>query len=290
MRISFVILHYQNYKDTHNCVESLLRLPVPKDVEMDIIILDNGSPNKSGEKLLEECNGQNNIEVILLGENLGFSKANNIGYKKAKERKADAVAILNNDIVFENESFLEELKKTIKSNVDIICPDIINLNGQHQNPMREAPLDIRDAKKGIKYRSIVAKTMKIPIIRKVVYDIDQKRNAKWEKEYYSKRIEKTEKAVPYGAFLVFANKWVVKEDVAFPSNTFMYMEEDFLSRYAQEKDYKVTFNDALIVRHLEGGSTKKSNNLNKYAKLEFQYRTQANAMQKYFDLYKRKKQ
>ena len=47
--ICYVILHYQNIEVTQECVEKLKRI-IQK--ESKIVVIDNASPNGSGEKLL----------------------------------------------------------------------------------------------------------------------------------------------------------------------------------------------------------------------------------------------
>ena len=49
MHYAFVILHYLTYKDTVECVESILENIT--NAEYSIIIVDNGSNNESGDQL-----------------------------------------------------------------------------------------------------------------------------------------------------------------------------------------------------------------------------------------------
>ena len=66
-----VILNYINYKDTIECVRSFLR---QKDVNLEIVIIDNGSPNESYKILTEYFKGYKNINIIKNMENKGYSK------------------------------------------------------------------------------------------------------------------------------------------------------------------------------------------------------------------------
>ena len=50
--ISFVILHYNTIGETRNCVKSILKLQ--DELSFNIIIIDNASPNGSGEILKNE--------------------------------------------------------------------------------------------------------------------------------------------------------------------------------------------------------------------------------------------
>ncbi|HFU4371918.1 TPA: glycosyltransferase family 2 protein, partial [Streptococcus suis] len=67
--ICFIILHYMVKEETIKCVESIL------EREMDniqIIIVDNLSPNNSGQELFEYYKGNDIVDVLLNDENAGF--------------------------------------------------------------------------------------------------------------------------------------------------------------------------------------------------------------------------
>lgn len=61
--IVFVILHYNAIDETFNCVESIQKTI---DVESyQIIVVDNCSPNKTGEILQKKYRGDSSVSVIL---------------------------------------------------------------------------------------------------------------------------------------------------------------------------------------------------------------------------------
>ena len=67
-RIGFVILHYNAIKETVDCVNSIIN-----NIDTDdyfIIIVDNKSPNYTGETLKEKYGKSEKIKVILNKENL----------------------------------------------------------------------------------------------------------------------------------------------------------------------------------------------------------------------------
>ena len=97
----FIILHYQNIDDTINCVESIKKLKNLNNENYKIIIVDNKSPNNTGQELKEKCEKDDTIDLLLLDKNYGFSKANNIAYKKAKTYNPTAILVLNNDTLYD---------------------------------------------------------------------------------------------------------------------------------------------------------------------------------------------
>lgn len=91
-------MHYQALNETLVCVNSILKLY--KDV--NIVIVDNSSPNNSGNKIKNLFLDCSNIKVIINDENKGFARGNNVGYKYAKEHGADFIIQVNNDTIFVN--------------------------------------------------------------------------------------------------------------------------------------------------------------------------------------------
>lgn len=281
MSIYFVILHYQNLDDTVNCIKSIKQLKVPSDTTYNIILIDNCSPNKSGIKLKDLYVDDNQIDVILLDKNYGFSKANNIGYKLAKERNANVIMVLNNDIIFEDENFLTIFANSINnSKSHIIVPDVINFNDFHQNPMKEHEYTLQSAIKNYFYKLIMHFLLLIPFFNKYVYNYNCEKENKFFDAYYRKKRNNDGYFVPIGAFLIYTNKWIKEENISFPSNSFMYCEEDFLIHYIKSKKYIISYNEKLKVRHLEGRSTN-TISINRYKLLSKKFKYQAKALCKY---------
>lgn len=104
--ISVIIVNYNTKELLKECVESVKNTYR----EAEIIVVDNASTDKSDEVIKSL-----GIKYVLLKENLGFSKANNIGLREAT---FDTVLFLNPDtIVKENTlkrcfDFLEENEDT----------------------------------------------------------------------------------------------------------------------------------------------------------------------------------
>ena len=136
-KVNYIILHYQVIADTIECVESIIKLQ-DKDIEQKIIIVDNCSPNKSGEVLKEKYADSLNVIVILSETNLGFAKGNNLGCNFAIDNyEPDFLVVLNNDIIINQKDFENKIiDLKISHNFDVLGPDIISLiDNLHQNPV-----------------------------------------------------------------------------------------------------------------------------------------------------------
>lgn len=270
IKIGFVILHYQNSDDTINCINTILELNNNYDIKIKIYLVDNKSPNGTGNELKEKYKNDKRIKTILMDKNYGFSYSNNIGYKYAKKDNCNLIIVCNNDILFYDKDFLNLLYSIYeKEKVDIIIPDLINYNGFHQNPMKTREYSFISAFKNCVRRIVVFLLLHIPIIRVITRNKEIKKETKWLDSYYKN--EERERVlndifVPIGAFIIYGKNWIKNEEIAFPSKVFLYGEEYFLTHYIKTKKYKMKYYSVLKVKHLEGRSTDSSSN-NDYQKM-----------------------
>lgn len=104
MKVSVVIPNYNGEKYLKDCLDSLFRQTFRA---FEIIIVDNDSKDNSLQLILKNYN---NIKLLRLLANYGFSKAVNEGIKAAK---GEYIVLLNNDTVVDNH-WLENLVKCIE--------------------------------------------------------------------------------------------------------------------------------------------------------------------------------
>jgi GT2 family glycosyltransferase len=83
-----VVLNWNGGADTPRALESLAGI--------ETICVDNGSTDGSDAEVERRFQ---NVELIRTGANLGFAGGNNVGIRRALERDADWVLLLNNDAV-----------------------------------------------------------------------------------------------------------------------------------------------------------------------------------------------
>lgn len=105
----FVVLHYLALVSTLTCVSRILR---QEDAGLDvrIVVVDNGSPNGSGERLKSLLADEPQVEVLFCEENLGFARGNNAGYRHLLDTcDPEFVVVLNNDVMLERD-FLQRVE------------------------------------------------------------------------------------------------------------------------------------------------------------------------------------
>lgn len=113
--VSIVLLNYNSYKDTLECIKSLSSITYSN---YKIIIVDNNSSDNSELKIKEYIKGNDRIHFIQSGKNLGFSWGNNVGIKYALEQGCKYICLLNNDTVVEP-NFLEHLVRSMEQDDSI---------------------------------------------------------------------------------------------------------------------------------------------------------------------------
>lgn len=113
-KVSIVILNWNQYDFTCECLRSLRRLAYP---EYEISIIDNASEDGSADRLLDEFP---EINLIRNSENLGVAGGRNVGIKEVLENSPESgyILILDNDTVVET-NILEELVKVAQTNEKI---------------------------------------------------------------------------------------------------------------------------------------------------------------------------
>ncbi len=95
--VAIVVLNWNAYDQTVECVESLQQSSYPN---LKIIIVDNGSNNREGDRLKEKF--AQTIEVVQNVKNLGVAGGNNAGIRQAlNDRTVKYVAMVNNDLMVE---------------------------------------------------------------------------------------------------------------------------------------------------------------------------------------------
>jgi GT2 family glycosyltransferase len=90
MNVVAVVLSWNGREDTLAALDSLRGI--------DTVVVDNGSSDGSADAVAERFP---DVELIRAGVNLGFAGGNNVGVRRALDRGAEWVLLLNNDATIE---------------------------------------------------------------------------------------------------------------------------------------------------------------------------------------------
>jgi GT2 family glycosyltransferase len=145
-RVYVILVNWNSWGDTLECLESLLRLEYP---EFRIVVCDNGSSDDSLDRIktwaeyhavsciecqraVAESGGDRTVDPLLTlirnGENLGFAGGNNVGILYGMSRGAvDYYWLLNNDTVVEPDSLTHLVARMQQNQTIGICGSTIRL-------------------------------------------------------------------------------------------------------------------------------------------------------------------
>lgn len=206
--IGIIILNYQSYQDTIKLVDDLQQQTVLEDIQ--IVIVDNASPNRSYKYLIILEKKFSNVKVLQTAENLGYAKGNNFGlHYLDKQINPEYVAILNNDIILPDNCFEKLMcKYNFLKNPAIIAPKQLDINNKELQPYM--------------LNSFLDDCLNLFFIFKLFH----KRNALKFKDNTGLKTMKVD-IIP-GSFM-FASFKTFKEMGFFYPNTFLFVEERFLA-------------------------------------------------------------
>jgi N-acetylglucosaminyl-diphospho-decaprenol L-rhamnosyltransferase len=107
LRLVIVIVNWNSGDQLATCMRSLLSMSRPDHLELEVIIVDNGSVDGS-TTFLEGPPVDKGVHLLCCEANLGFARACNVGFEDAARRKGvpDFVLFLNPDTVLGNRTLV----------------------------------------------------------------------------------------------------------------------------------------------------------------------------------------
>ena len=231
MKLSIIIVHYNVAKLLRNCVISIQKYA--KDIELEIIVIDNLSPDPAWLDLKDEFP---TVKFIASAQNGGFAVANNRGVELAQ---GEYILLLNPDTEFEG-FYLKEILDFAGQQNSFGCLGVRmhDLSGQFlPESKRSVPDMVNSFEK--------------------LFTGFRKNNAK---SYYRNDIgefEVAEVEVLTGAFLLM-NRNVYLEVGGLDEKYFMYGEDIDLCYTVLNKGYTNWYYGKASILHHKGESTVKN--------------------------------
>ena len=273
--IAFVILSYNAFEVTKNCIES-----IKKNIDTSkyiIVIVDNGSEKSTLENL--GTLRDSHISLIKLEENNGFARGNNVGIKYAFDQGSKYICCINNDTLLEQKKFYGTLdEKYTKTNVALIGPQIVRPDGRIQsfNPKLLSLDDYRKHLNAICYsddlnfkEKIKRILLKIGIIKK----LNEKRHKNNNIEQNNKNNDvnpmiEMRDVVLHGCCLIFTPDFF-KKLTGFNNRTFLYYEEQLLFLSLKQAGLHSLYTPDLNFKHIGKVSTNIANGNNNKEKNQY---------------------
>jgi len=130
--ISIIIVSWNARNYLRDCLNSIRQTGA--SCVLEVIVVDNASKDGSPEMVEEEFP---EVKLILVGENLGFARANNLAMKQAA---GSILALVNSDVII-HPGCLEKLAAFLDQhdNVGLVGPRVIGGDGKLQTTCRSLP-------------------------------------------------------------------------------------------------------------------------------------------------------
>lgn len=235
---------------TIDCINNILQL----SNNSKIIIVDNCSPNDSGEQLSSHYKNNPRVDVVINKKNEGFAKGNNVGYLLAKKNyNPDYIVVSNNDVIITQHDFESTISSFMeKKGIDVCGPDILTPDMFHQNPLAYNTITTKKLKKTIFLNKIKLALFSVPAFFNLYARYRRKHRVIVGSEIPP---NDTYDCVLHGSFIVFGKKYISNEPHAFLPVTNMYGEEYILYDYLKKKSYQIGLCSEAQILHLGGKST-----------------------------------
>src|SRR6266699_2478406 len=120
--LSILIVSYNTVGDLERCLNSLVQ--TPPAVSHEIAVIDNASRDGSVEAVKSRWPA---IRLIPLASNVGFAKANNIGFRQTQ---SELVLLLNSDTIV-SPGAIDDLVRQMRElpGASVVGPRLVNESG-----------------------------------------------------------------------------------------------------------------------------------------------------------------
>lgn len=224
-----VLINYKVAEVTIACVKSIKTC---KDAP-HIIVVDNGSTAEVIQELRDACPG---LDIIVAGQNIGFSAGNNLGIKRALKLGAEVVYILNNDTLVDPNLFFRAYRYVAGKN-RISGGKIYYAKGYEFHEEQKGQGNILWYAGGyFNWESVVAQHN----------GVDEVDHGQYDKTHPVEFITGCFIAVPRQVF-----KKIGLLDEPF----FLYLEDTDFCLHAKKMGVEVMYNPSLIIHHCNSSST-----------------------------------
>lgn len=130
-KVAVIILNYNSSDDCRRCVSFLKK---QESVELELILVDNCSPDRDRVEAI--CHDQG-CTLISSPENRGYNAGNNIGLRYTAEKGYKYALIANPDMEFQQTDYVKKLVEVMEMDETtvVVGSDIVDSDGIHQNPL-----------------------------------------------------------------------------------------------------------------------------------------------------------
>lgn len=246
-KIEFVIVVYNDHQDTRSCVESIAKMD-SNDLLSCVIVDNSDDPVIMG--LIDSIpDGYSFARILRPPNNLGYFGAFNYYFNCCVCDDLDCVVLCNNDLIFQHDFIDNLMRRKYDQNIFVVCPDVITLDGVHQNPHVLQPRTVLQRFKLDLYFIHYYMAITLRLVQKLI------------SFFYSKKL-RLQASQPgcihmgIGACYALLPSFLEKfNNLSFPH--FLYGEEAYLSKQVHEGGGRLFYDPELVVYHKESATLSK---------------------------------
>lgn len=229
MELSVLIVNYNAEAVLRNCLDSLRRNTVHRP--LDMVVVDNASCDGSVAMLAREFP---EVRVIASGENLGFSRGNNVAIQAARGKY---LLLLNNDTLVPLGA-VDTMLRLMKERPDVgaLGPLLRNADGSVQ----------------ISYGRMIG--FRAELVQKLLFALSARGN-RLVRRYLERRARRPANPDWVSGACIMLRADILREVGLLDENFFMYTEEVDLCHRIRGRGYRVLYTPEAEIVHLGGKST-----------------------------------
>ncbi len=235
MQVSIVIINYNTYDLTCQCISSVIEYT--KDIEYEIILVDNASTECDSALFLDKFP---NIILIKSPVNTGFAGGNNLGIK---ESKGEYILLLNSDTYLLENSIKLSIDRIRKDeSIGVLSCKLIYPDGRVQATYSRFPSIAISLFETLRLQKIFPKFGSKYLLSSF-YDGNNEIEVDWV----------------WGAFFLMPRTLIIKlPEGKLSERFFMYCEDMEWCYQIKKLGYKVLYYPETPTVHLLGGSNSKT--------------------------------
>jgi GT2 family glycosyltransferase len=256
-KISLIILNWNGYKMTLNCLESISKAAVD-GFALEILVVDNGSTDESVERIKELIvrgiadfkKKKVVVKLIENAENLGFVGGNNVGIRHALENRADYICLLNNDTRVAPEFLVELLKVAEKDPQNGVVGGKIYFEKGYE--FHKDRYGQKDLGKVIWYAGGLNDWQNVYGSHRGVDEVDRGQfDSVSETDFVT-------------GCLMLVRKEVFEKAGLIDERYYLYNEDNDFSQRAKKAGFKLVYAPKAVIWHINAGSSRSGSNLQDY--------------------------
>jgi GT2 family glycosyltransferase len=232
MDVSVIIVNYNTFKLTSDCIASVIKKT--GGISYEIILVDNASSECDADLFRSKFPG---IQLIVSKENLGFARGVNLAIKKAK---GDILLLLNSDTELINNAIKIAFDRLMKDHkIGVLTGKLRYADGKIQAVANRFPTIGRNLRELFRINKFLSKDERIDYYLGEEFDHTCEKEADWI----------------WGAFFMFSKEVLCKfPNEQLPADFFMYNEDMQWCYEIKKMGYRIIYSPEPELYHYIGGS------------------------------------